>query len=165
MLMDDGFGISLCLVEGGHIGIINPKIAFRLIIVSVNTSHDSVIEIPVTLTQSVDGEMFVVKEPCKQTGMLLVFEVNVAIKDSDGAIRLQFVNLERVLMIDMLEINVDRVAIEHVGDNILVFNYLVKMINEVQSVTLFEGTYLTNHVVREFNEHTSIFWVRFANTL
>ena len=165
MLTDDGLSVSLCLVEGGYIGVINPEIAFWLVIVAVDTSHDGVIEITVTLAESIDGEVVIEEMPCKQTGIFLVFEVDVAIKDSDGAVWFQFVNLERVLMIDIIEIDVNRVAIEHVRDDIFVVNDLLKMIYEVLSVTLFESADLAYHVIGEFDEHTSIFRVRLANTL
>jgi hypothetical protein len=165
MLTDDGLSIVLCLVEGSHIGIINPEIAFWLVIVAVDASHDGVVEITVTLAQGIDGEVVIEKVPCKQTSIFLVFEVDVAIKDSDGTVWFQFVNLERVLMIDIIEIDVDRVAIEHVGDDIFVVNDLLKMIHIVLSITLFEGAYLTNQVIGEFDEHTCIFRVRLANTL
>jgi hypothetical protein len=165
MLTDDGLSVSRCLVEGGHIGVIYPEIAFWLVIMAVDASHDGVVEITVTLAEGVDSEVVIEEVPSKQTCIFLVFEVNVAIKDSDGAIRLQFVNLERILMIDIIEIDVNSVAIEHIGDDVLVVNDLLKMINEVLAVTLFESADLAYHVIGEFDEHTSIFRVRLANTL
>jgi hypothetical protein len=165
MLTDDGLSVSRCLVEGGHIGVIYPEIAFWLVIMAVDASHDGVVEITVTLAEGVDSEVVIEEVPSKQTCIFFVFEVNVAIKDSDGAIRLQFVNLERILMIDIIEIDVNRVAIEHIGDDVLVVNDLLKMINEVLAVTLFESADLAYHVIGEFDEHTCIFRVRLANTL
>jgi hypothetical protein len=165
MLTDDGLSVSRCLVEGGHIGVIYPEIAFWLVIMAVDASHDGVVEITVTLAEGVDSEVVIEEVPGKQTHIFLVFEVDVAIKDSDSAIRLQLVNLERVLMIDIIEVDVNRVAIEHVGDDIFVVNDLLKMIYEVLSVTLFESADLAYHVIGEFDEHTSIFRVRLANTL
>jgi hypothetical protein len=165
MLTDDGLSVSRCLVEGGHIGVIYPEIAFWLVIMAVDASHDGVVEITVTLAEGVDSEVVIEEVPSKQTCIFLVFEVDVAIKDSDGVVWFQFVNLERVLMIDIIEIDVNRVAIEHVGDNVFVVNNLLKMIYEVLSVTLFESADLAYHVIGEFDEHTSIFRVRLANTL
>jgi hypothetical protein len=165
MLTDDGLSVSRCLVEGGHIGIINPEIAFWLVIVAIDAPHDGVVEISVTLAQGIDGEVVIEEVPSKQTCIFLVFEINVAIKDCNGAIRLKFVNLECVLVIYVFKVDIDWVAIEHVRDDIFVVNDLLKMIYEVLSVTLFESADLAYHVIGEFDEHTSIFRVRLANTL
>ena len=55
MLTDDGLGVFLGFVEGGHIGIINLEIAFQLVIMGIDAIHDGVVEVSVALAKVVDG--------------------------------------------------------------------------------------------------------------
>ena len=140
LLPDDGFSVSFGLVESDDVGVGDEEaVAVDVGVVEVSPVEYGVVELAVAVAQGVDGEVFVVEVPGEETGILVVAEGHTGADGVDGAVGLQLVEREAVVVVNVVEVDGDDLAAAgEVVDEVGVGEDLVEVADEGVAVVVFQ---------------------------
>ena len=139
-LADDEVGIGAGLVEGDEVGVGDEEaVAVDVGVVEVGPVEHGVVELAVAVAQGVDSEVPVVEVPSEETGILVVAEGHTGGDGVDGAVGLQLVERESVVVVDVVEVDgEDLAAAGEVVDEVGVGEDLVEVADEGVAVVVFQ---------------------------
>ena len=139
-LADDEVGVGAGLVEGDEVGVGDEEaVAVDVGVVEVGPVEHGVVELAVAVAEGVDDEVFVVEVPGEETGILVVAEGHTGVDGEDGAVGLQLVEREAVVVMDVVEVDgEDLAAAGEVVDEVGVGEDLFEVADEGVAVAVFQ---------------------------
>lgn len=139
-LADDEVGVGAGLVEGDKVGVGDKEaVAVDVGVVEVGPVEDGVVEFAVAVAEGVDDEVLVVEVPGDEAGILVVAEGHTGGDGVDGAVGLQLVERDAVVVMDVVEVDgEDLAAAGEVVDDVGVGEDLVEVADEGVAVVVFQ---------------------------